>query len=1210
MTTPALQLSHTSFQFKKRNLKLNWDLLNSISIEKILVNNDIDELQKNLENIVYSDLTDDDYTIYFTDSNLTQLIRIFQLAVEYLLFAQNYLLKQITVANKENQTILEKSLLLKEKTKEKLIKQAEKITILRKELEYSKQANKIYEKAKNLADFPADPEEKEQPASEESKSSFPAVFRCGECTSSFVSYAYLAGHYQRRHPAADITKHNLSRENKNFQKNQEELDQINTEKARVALLLAELEQKTLEFTEKQTKLKFERKNLKLLEEEMEKSRSREAEKLLHQQNKLEEARESADTRLLALRQKELELEIRRAELERWEERLKMAENQVESTRKLQETQRRDEKPALSVEDLSILREDMQKSIENNISQAFLAQKAVEQDLLSAKFSEFQQSISAQQEKLLGSMSPAPSSPAVDQRVEELVQKLRAEKERKAEEERKMVELAREKQETEAKQQEERERLAKQISEKEKAEKLKFTLEFYSDAKFPHKSFPFLSSRFPHTALEIESLEQRVNNEMENTGADGLAALEQQLTARQIGKIEQEAIGIEADLHVYETLDEDHPSVQTILNQADQLEQRENRLNALITQETHNSAQRLPQQAERDQQQSSSLQLEGQPQIPLLHLQPIVAAVQPVPVISTAEQLRVLELQRAEQQAAQLAAHNRELEARRQLIEQERRHQELFAQQQQQLALQQATARAAASEAEAARLAHIVAVQTAERVRAEAHQRAAEEERARKVAEEQQRIQLLAELELQNLAQQRNHDEKLQQQAKQQQVAVLTPLLPVLPAALATQAVTATPAATVPPVAAITAVSSIIQESKTEALVSVAAVPTALESKEQIVSNTVTSVASFVLTANVAKESKVEPPVNPPQATPVHSLINSSAPPSNINSMRAAPEGKQEGNVTTPAVSYSDDEFESENDEDFLNEFKKPEQEREIVKTVFKKPVLSVANTASNLSNKEMSIFSPVSQPGIIGADRQASHSSNLLYSDSPEPSPLPSSTGNKHPNELFSPSASVQPGAATNQLAATGEIEGKPFHSASAAIPPAVKSASRSLETPQSPLSDISIEEEVDLSLDSDEDILAELVPSSASRGKSADQTQEIDFQALSKAAQIQAAPAPAHAAAAAASVAPASSSVIVSGTVAASRAALFNQGGLFAGGKMLNPEEKSRQDEINRKSQQAISTAANKGGEIQNYVQLARPKTVNKRAPPSAAAFSFNPKA
>jgi hypothetical protein len=76
------------FYFKDRSDKLNWNAINSINIQNITKFRDLKPLQNILSNITFSKISENDFSTV-SGNSLLNLLYIFQLCIEYLVFIQN-----------------------------------------------------------------------------------------------------------------------------------------------------------------------------------------------------------------------------------------------------------------------------------------------------------------------------------------------------------------------------------------------------------------------------------------------------------------------------------------------------------------------------------------------------------------------------------------------------------------------------------------------------------------------------------------------------------------------------------------------------------------------------------------------------------------------------------------------------------------------------------------------------------------------------------------------------------------------------------------------------------------------------------------------------------------------------------------------------------------------------------------------------------------
>ena len=82
-----LEGANDSFYFQPRRGKLDLKRIARLDLDGIVENTDITSLQRHIENITFSDLTEDDMHKY-SDRHFLKLFQITQLTVEYLLNTQ------------------------------------------------------------------------------------------------------------------------------------------------------------------------------------------------------------------------------------------------------------------------------------------------------------------------------------------------------------------------------------------------------------------------------------------------------------------------------------------------------------------------------------------------------------------------------------------------------------------------------------------------------------------------------------------------------------------------------------------------------------------------------------------------------------------------------------------------------------------------------------------------------------------------------------------------------------------------------------------------------------------------------------------------------------------------------------------------------------------------------------------------------------------
>ena len=84
----------TSFAFKQRSNKLNWLQISSLNVDQIISTSNISDLQSIIDEITFSNFDQNDVKFIDID-NLSKLVRLMQLAIEYLLHCQESQCKYI-----------------------------------------------------------------------------------------------------------------------------------------------------------------------------------------------------------------------------------------------------------------------------------------------------------------------------------------------------------------------------------------------------------------------------------------------------------------------------------------------------------------------------------------------------------------------------------------------------------------------------------------------------------------------------------------------------------------------------------------------------------------------------------------------------------------------------------------------------------------------------------------------------------------------------------------------------------------------------------------------------------------------------------------------------------------------------------------------------------------------------------------------------------
>ena len=184
-----------SFFFRRRTGKLNWSHLSSVSLAHIVAHVDVDALQQHVDAITYADITEADLA-HATDPQILHLIRLAQLTIEYLLNAQNYLIKQ---AKRRDRLVLEVKAEV-ERCREQLAQRDEEIARLKQDNKYHKRLLKALESS-HLSPSKAAPAYGGLSAASAVGAEL-SVYTCEYCRASFVSEVYLQGHIGRRHPDA------------------------------------------------------------------------------------------------------------------------------------------------------------------------------------------------------------------------------------------------------------------------------------------------------------------------------------------------------------------------------------------------------------------------------------------------------------------------------------------------------------------------------------------------------------------------------------------------------------------------------------------------------------------------------------------------------------------------------------------------------------------------------------------------------------------------------------------------------------------------------------------------------------------------------------------------------------------------------------------------------------------------------------------------
>ncbi|KAJ8329817.1 hypothetical protein O5D80_002011 [Batrachochytrium dendrobatidis] len=176
--TPLIE----GFHFKRRRERLNWRMLASVNVEKIMEELDIDALQDIMKNITFCDIEAED--LRCIDSNFVKLFQLSQLIVEFLLHSQDFLVDQRNECSSELELFKSKY----NKTFELNEKLTTEAAQTKKEMRALRKTLYAYQLVAKL------------PGGISQNASIAATYhRCIHCTKSFTSQHFLDLHMQRRH---------------------------------------------------------------------------------------------------------------------------------------------------------------------------------------------------------------------------------------------------------------------------------------------------------------------------------------------------------------------------------------------------------------------------------------------------------------------------------------------------------------------------------------------------------------------------------------------------------------------------------------------------------------------------------------------------------------------------------------------------------------------------------------------------------------------------------------------------------------------------------------------------------------------------------------------------------------------------------------------------------------------------------------------------
>ncbi len=83
------------FYFRERKGHLNLRKLESVNVDKLIREVDIELLQQNLEELVFCEF-EDRHLQFMSDQHIVKLFKLSQLIIEYLLYSQNNLVRQLS----------------------------------------------------------------------------------------------------------------------------------------------------------------------------------------------------------------------------------------------------------------------------------------------------------------------------------------------------------------------------------------------------------------------------------------------------------------------------------------------------------------------------------------------------------------------------------------------------------------------------------------------------------------------------------------------------------------------------------------------------------------------------------------------------------------------------------------------------------------------------------------------------------------------------------------------------------------------------------------------------------------------------------------------------------------------------------------------------------------------------------------------------------
>jgi len=168
------QKNGLQFTFRKRYRKVDWKLLGCVDVERIAAELDYHALQKNIMNVAFCDTMSQDFLQ--CDPDFIKLYRLGQYTIEYLLHCQEFLSHSGAVLEDK----LREAVKFRNEVKDKLETKQRELTEAKKESRKRKKMIAVYQGMM-------------------SASGANGFHKCSECEKAFVSSSFLESHLERRH---------------------------------------------------------------------------------------------------------------------------------------------------------------------------------------------------------------------------------------------------------------------------------------------------------------------------------------------------------------------------------------------------------------------------------------------------------------------------------------------------------------------------------------------------------------------------------------------------------------------------------------------------------------------------------------------------------------------------------------------------------------------------------------------------------------------------------------------------------------------------------------------------------------------------------------------------------------------------------------------------------------------------------------------------